>query len=198
MDVVWFEDQLRRTGVRKSHIASELGVPRSTVSRMVKGERVVSPAELITIARLLQVDLGVAARNMGWPELSNLRPPEPLVPVVGWVGSGGVVKMDSRGILGPRKVVCGSRLDPQPVAALRVQDPGSYLDGAVAFLESLDERPVKPQGLWVVDDLLCFVRKGYGEGEYPATVLLDSQPVSRVVRAGEVGMFVPLLRVGGG
>lgn len=127
IDSAWFDQRLQVLGFNKSRLANMMGVHRSIVTRMLKGEREVSPAEAADLANYLQTPYEEIIRRIG---IDVPRDDRHASPVVGIVGLDGTIS--AKGIPAPRRVdrPAGAGDD---VAGLRVVNGGSWLDGAVLY-----------------------------------------------------------------
>lgn len=127
IDSDWFDQRLQALGFNRARLANMMGVHRSIVTRMLKGQREISPAEASELATYLQAPYDEVIRRLG---VNVPRDDRQVSPIVGLV--------DDRGQVITKTVPAPRRADRPPgagddVAGLRIDTPGSWLDGAVLY-----------------------------------------------------------------
>jgi transcriptional regulator with XRE-family HTH domain len=145
VDLAAFEDMLKARGATKTDLGRALGIDQPTVTRLLRGERLLQVGELPDLCNFFQIPpeaalelFGVVWTAQGITSLGSKRQEAESVPVVGWVD--GAFQVHEEGLRGD-KLVHYPLPDRQGIRALRYQTRGSAFaafDGWVVFFRAIE------------------------------------------------------------
>lgn len=169
---LWFDQQLSRKDVSQAKLAKYMRLDKSSVTRILQGQRSVKVEEAAQIAKFLGQPLMDVMEHLGL-DPKDLTPRESgLVRISGYIDEHG--KVHTKAVRGAGYVTAPPDV-PDDTVALRYHTaltPLDLLDGRTLFYEPRDTVSADAIGrLCVVqlvngDQHVCFVRRSHSRGSY--------------------------------